>query len=491
VRSLIRTSAFVRKELVEILRQPRLVVTLVLGPFLILGLFGAGLRDTDPPVDYLIVAPPSGPLHDLAVQFAEEEVSRLDNEGVTTDLSAALDDLRNGDVDLVVEVPFEAALLVAAGEQAELRVYHDLVDPVESRALELSTQQAAQDINAAVARSVVRQGQTVAGGLDDDLQTIRDRADAATAAIDAGDERRAELEIARLQRDVADLTRRLGGSPEVLDALAGDGGASISGPLAELSTSAGRLTDLSQARAELDRIQASLDELTLALELFGEVPSEVLASPFVGVTERITEGDVSLTGFYAPAVIMLLVQHMLISFLSLSLVRESDLGALDLFRVAPVTAAELLLGKYVAYLLVGGVITALLTGLLVVGLGVPLRGSIVSLSVAAVIALAASVALGFLLAMLARTDSQAVQYAMLVLLASIFFSGFILSLERFVAPLDRVAYVLPATYGIRAFRDVMLRGASPSLVDLAVLGVFAVAVTALNLVLMRRRLRSA
>jgi predicted Na+-dependent transporter len=41
-RSIIRTLSFPRKEIVEILRQPRLVLTLVLGPFLILLLVGVG-----------------------------------------------------------------------------------------------------------------------------------------------------------------------------------------------------------------------------------------------------------------------------------------------------------------------------------------------------------------------------------------------------------------------------------------------------------------
>ena len=44
-RFIIRTSAFVSKELVEILRQTRLLLALVLGPFLILLLFGRGFRN--------------------------------------------------------------------------------------------------------------------------------------------------------------------------------------------------------------------------------------------------------------------------------------------------------------------------------------------------------------------------------------------------------------------------------------------------------------
>ena len=39
---LIRTSSFLRKEVFEVLRQPRLLLTLIVGPFLILLIFGLG-----------------------------------------------------------------------------------------------------------------------------------------------------------------------------------------------------------------------------------------------------------------------------------------------------------------------------------------------------------------------------------------------------------------------------------------------------------------
>ena len=40
--------------------------------------------------------------------------------------------------------------------------------------------------------------------------------------------------------------------------------------------------------------------------------------------------------------------------------------------------------------------------------------------------------LGFLISLLAKTEMQAVQYAMLLLLGSVFFSGFFLDLAQFV-----------------------------------------------------------
>lgn len=44
-KSLIRISSFISKELTEIFRQPRLILTLVLGPFLIMFLFGMAYPD--------------------------------------------------------------------------------------------------------------------------------------------------------------------------------------------------------------------------------------------------------------------------------------------------------------------------------------------------------------------------------------------------------------------------------------------------------------
>ncbi|MDQ3343201.1 MAG: hypothetical protein M3524_06470, partial [Actinomycetota bacterium] len=101
-RSAIRIQAFVRKELVEIVRQPRLVVTLVLGPFLILLLFGAGLRDEDPPVQAAIVAPEGGRLTALAQRFADTSSRRLNITDISDDEQGALERLRRGQLDIVV-----------------------------------------------------------------------------------------------------------------------------------------------------------------------------------------------------------------------------------------------------------------------------------------------------------------------------------------------------------------------------------------------------
>jgi ABC-2 type transport system permease protein len=65
---------------------------------------------------------------------------------------------------------------------------------------------------------------------------------------------------------------------------------------------------------------------------------------------------------------------------------------------------------------------------------------------------------GFVISSASQTDSQAVQYAMIVLLSSVFFSGFMLSLDNLMQPVRLVSWLLPATYGINLLQNIMLRG---------------------------------
>ena len=93
-RGLIRASSFFRKEIFEILRQPRLVATLVLGPFLVLLIFGIGYRAQSRTLRTLVVAQPNSPIAAQDVQkYAESMSSMLTFAGVTGNQNEALDQL--------------------------------------------------------------------------------------------------------------------------------------------------------------------------------------------------------------------------------------------------------------------------------------------------------------------------------------------------------------------------------------------------------------
>jgi ABC-2 type transport system permease protein len=72
-----------------------------------------------------------------------------------------------------------------------------------------------------------------------------------------------------------------------------------------------------------------------------------------------------------------------------------------------------------------------------------------------------SLGFGFVISLISQTDSQAVQYTMLLLLTSVFFSGFMMSLDTITPAVRVVSWSLPTTYGIVLLRDLVLRGVPP------------------------------
>ena len=199
------------------------------------------------------------------------------------------------------------------------------------------------------------------------------------------------------------------------------------------------------------------------------IPPDVVARPLQVQTENTAPIAPSMLFFFAPAVFALILQHLGITLTALSLVRERLSGAMDLFRVAPVRSWEILLGKYIAYgilsLFVAGAVMLLLTS----ALHVPLLGSPERLATGVFLVTFASLGVGLLISLLADSERQAVQLAMLVLLVSMFFSGFVLPINEFREPVRYVSYILPVTYGIQVFQDVMLRGGRGDVVYLAAL----------------------
>lgn len=495
MRRIIRTGAFVRKEIMQVLRQPGLMLSLVLGPFAILLLFGSGLREEDPAVKTIFVVPENSEIAREVEQFAQAQSERLTVEGVQQDADDALAKLRRGDVQMVLVFPADAERAIRAGSQAQVDVFHDQIDPLETQAIQLFTRTGVDEVNKQVLRGLVRSGQEESADVDQRLAAAKASVDALDQQLaGGGDAEQQQLQLA--QGDLAGLALVLGPSLAVLGGIEQTTGPGESAALLEAyqslmagSDSLGQAGGASSIDAqEVSRLADDLDTLDTELETFQSLSPEVIVSPFTGSAQRVVKGDVQLVDFYAPAVLALLVQHMVVTFVGLSIVRERELGTNELFRAAPVTAAEMVTGKYIAFTIMGAAIaTALVLGL-IYGLGVPMVGSWAVVVTTIGLLLLASTGLGFLLALAANSDSEAVQYAMLVLLASIFFSGFLLSLDRFRPALTWLARALPVTSGVVLLRDEMLRGQLVQPLHLALLGGLAVLLFVAAWRLFRRRL---
>ena len=96
--------------------------------------------------------------------------------------------------------------------------------------------------------------------------------------------------------------------------------------------------------------------------------------PFEAATENIAPVTVEPPDYFTPAAIVLLLQHLAITFAALSLVRDRELGLFELLRVGPLSSSEILIGKTIAYLAVGLTVGAVLIAAAVFVLAHPARG---------------------------------------------------------------------------------------------------------------------
>jgi ABC-2 type transport system permease protein len=87
--------------------------------------------------------------------------------------------------------------------------------------------------------------------------------------------------------------------------------------------------------------------------------------------------------------------------------------------------------------------------------------------------LLASLGLGLFIAVVSDSERQTVQLSLLLLLASVFFSGFVIAIDEFTAPVRTLAFALPVTHGIRLLQDLMLRGSTTHAWELAALVLIA------------------
>ena len=393
--TILRILAIVGKELVEVVRRPGAIISLVLGPFLILAVFGLGYNGVRRPLDTVVVIPPESGLPADAARYQELAGGGLRIVDVVADRDTAVERLRSGDVDVVVVAPVDPSARFEAGEQSTIEVVIDVVDPIEAN---------------------------YAGFLASGLSSAVNR--------------------------------------EILTELARDG----------------REFALSNGDTRLER-----------------VPPELVASPTRAELVNVAPSAPGPVAFFGPAVLVLILQHLAITLIALSLVRERTSGLMDLFRVAPVSPAELMAGKLVAYGIIGGAIAAVTVALLVNAFQVPFLGDPGVLVAVIAAMLAAALGMGLVVAVVSDSERQVVQLSLLLLLASVFFSGFVLSIDEFEPFLRGIAYLLPVTHGISLVGDVMLRGGGTGAADLAA-WVALMAITAVTVVgawvVLRRSMRS-
>ena len=161
-----------------------------------------------------------------------------------------------------------------------------------------------------------------------------------------------------------------------------------------------------------------------------------------------------------PGLMGVILTMTMILFTAVAIVRERERGNLELLINTPVSSAELMIGKIVPYIIIGMLQLALILGVGRLLFDVPVRGSVIELYLAASAFVAANLALGLLISTAAKTQFQAFQMMVFILLPSILLSGFMFPFDGMPEAAQYLGEILPNTHFIRLTRGIMLREAS-------------------------------
>jgi len=182
--------------------------------------------------------------------------------------------------------------------------------------------------------------------------------------------------------------------------------------------------------------------------------------------------------FNIPGLIGLIMQNITVMLTAFALVRERERGTMEQLIVTPIKPSELIIGKLIPYVLIAFFDVILVVAAGVYWFNVPVKGSMLSLMGQSLAFLLVALGLGLLISTVARTQLQAMQMTVLLILPSVILSGFIFPREAMPLPIRLLGSVIPLTYFLEILRGVILKGIGLEYLwrNLVILLIFGIAV---------------
>ena len=207
------------------------------------------------------------------------------------------------------------------------------------------------------------------------------------------------------------------------------------------------------------------------------VPLQPQGSPAYSFVVHARYNPEQITAYsIVPGLIGVVLSFSTLLLTTLAITRERETGTMETLLALPLLPLEVMFGKIVPYIGLGYVQLLLILAVARFGFGVPVQGSLPLLLAAIGLFIACNLSLGFTFSTMARTQMQAQQLAMFILLPSMLLSGFAFPFAGMPAWAQYIGEALPMTHITRICRGILLKGLGPAdiLPELWPLALFAV-----------------
>jgi ABC-2 type transport system permease protein len=163
--------------------------------------------------------------------------------------------------------------------------------------------------------------------------------------------------------------------------------------------------------------------------------------------------------YVVPGLIAVILMIIAGQLTSLTIAREWDMGTMEQIMSTPLRPTEIVLGKMLAYFVVGLTDAAIALVVGVAVFGVPFRGSIWVLAVSTCLFLFGALFWGVFISAAARNQVAAFQLGMLTtFLPGFLLSGFVFALDTMPKAIQVISVIVPARYFVTVVKDVFLKG---------------------------------
>lgn len=187
--------------------------------------------------------------------------------------------------------------------------------------------------------------------------------------------------------------------------------------------------------------------LSVSIQFPLEVRSQVWYNP-----------DLVSAYFMIPGMIGMILFALTSILTATAIVRERERGTIEQLIVTPIRPWELMVGKLLPYVILAffNILEVLMIGSW--WFGVPIRSSVWLILGLSGVFVFTSLGIGLLASTLANTQQEAMLSVWMMLLPSLFLSGFFFPLEAMPKFLQWISYLIPLRYYLVIIRSLMVKG---------------------------------
>jgi len=158
------------------------------------------------------------------------------------------------------------------------------------------------------------------------------------------------------------------------------------------------------------------------------------------------------------AMILLLVCTMMTS---ISIVREKEMGTMEVILVSPIIPFRVIIAKMVPYFILSAANIASILLLSFFVLDVPIQGNLVLLVAESLLFTVCALSLGLLISTVAASQEVAMLISLMgMFLPTIMLSGFMFPIENIPVPLQIISNIVPSKWFYYIVKNIMIKGLS-------------------------------